>query len=122
MKKEEGRATFDADHFRMDPNKLVALSKNPEHQDPNKLLAAVDQHEDTEDDQQLKDIITKSLRPPQEKSLWAATSSQEIGWYHAEGKDRDRWFSGKSTCDETKYAQSYVMMSGVSPYADKRGK
>ena len=58
----------------------------------------------------------------QEKSLWAATSSQEIGWYHGEAKDKDRWFSGKHTCDETKYAQSYVMMSGVSPYADKRGK
>ena len=59
--------------------------------------------QDSPDDQVLKDMITKSLRPPQEKSLWAATSSQEIGWYHKEGKKKDKWFAGKNTCDETKY-------------------
>ena len=44
MKKEENVAPAD-NEFRMDPNKLMALTQTPQSMDPTKLLANVDNHE-----------------------------------------------------------------------------
>ena len=44
LKKEENVAPAD-NEFRMDPNKLMALTQTPQSMDPTKLLANVDNHE-----------------------------------------------------------------------------
>lgn len=37
-------------------------------------------------------------------------------WYWDEAR-RDKFVNPRSTCSETKYAESYVRMSGANPYA-----
>ena len=99
----------------------------PTQLDPVKLQKMLDATEDeSKDDDLNKELRAKLARAklaPQEKSRWPMTASQTVGWMWKDGMDEYKadlkWKSSMKTCEEVRYAQSYVMMSGKSPYAGK---
>ena len=70
----------------------------------------------------LKDKLDSLAMLPKAKFAYPVTSAQELGW------DMDTEFKvyvprykfNKALCAETEYANSYVTMTKVSPYATKR--
>ena len=70
----------------------------------------------------LKDKLDSLAMLPKKKFQYPVTSAQELGW------DMDTDFNShkpqykfnKALCAETQYANSYVTMTKVSPYATKR--
>ena len=70
----------------------------------------------------LKDKLDSLAMLPKKKFQYPVTSAQELGW------DMDTDFNvykpkyqfNKALCAETSYANSYVTMTKVSPYAAKR--
>ena len=67
----------------------------------------------------LKDKLDTLAMLPKKKFAYPVTSAQELGW------DMDTEFNvykpkyayNKAMCTETKYADSYVTMTKISPYA-----
>lgn len=113
--------------FTINPKRLDTLTQKPQHINPMKLQQEVsaDQSEKIEkaEARELRLKMEESLRTPQEKSKWPMTSNQTLGWMWKEGvenfKHNKRWNQSLSSCEETRYAKAYVMMSGKSPYASK---
>jgi hypothetical protein len=113
--------------FNVNPKKLLTLTAKCHHINPMELQKEVemdpDSREETDEARELREKMEESLRPPQEKSKWPMTSNQTLGWMWQEGQDNynqnKRWNQSLSSCEETRYAKAYVMMSGKSPYASK---
>ena len=112
--------------FTINPKKLDTLTAKCHHINPVELQKDVEDlgtREETDEARELREKMEESLRTPQEKSKWPMTSSQTLGWMWQEGQDNykqnQRWNQSLSSCEETRYAKAYVMMSGKSPYASK---
>ena len=59
---------------------------------------------------------------PKKKFAYPVTSAQEVGWDMDTEFDvyKPKYKNNKALCAETSYAESYVTMTKVSPYASKR--
>ena len=70
----------------------------------------------------LKAKLDSLAQKPKQKFAYPVTSAQELGWdMDTEFEvNRPKYKYNKALCAETSYANSYVTMSGVSPYAAKR--
>jgi hypothetical protein len=107
--------------FSVNPNKLDYMPLKPTQLDPFALQRTLDSGSQAQMDPELSKKIEDSRKTPQEKSKWPMTASQRIGWLWQEGvKEHEadkKWSQSLVSCDETKYAKAYVMMSGKSPFA-----
>ena len=98
---------------------VVAITEKPTTV---KKVSANDAATTEEELKVLKAKLDSLAQKPKQKFAYPVTSAQELGW------DMDTEFSvykpkyqfNKALCSETAYANSYVTMSGVSPYAAKR--
>ena len=113
-------------HFTINPNKLGTLTAKCHHINPVELQRDSDGQGSAGESEEAKELrmrMEDALRAPQEKSKWPMTSNQTLGWMWQEGQDNyirnKRWNQSLSSCEETRYAKAYVMMSGKSPYASK---
>lgn len=64
-------------------------------------------------------IRNQLFQRPNEKYQWPMTQAQEIGWDAPIGLNTNAKQT-KNGCDVTKYADEYVKMKGISPYARKK--
>ena len=67
----------------------------------------------------LRELLKASTRTPQEKSDYPVSGTQAIGWFHGEVVDTVPRMP-KNSCQEVKYAESYVAMTGLNPYMKKK--
>ena len=101
------------------PILVVAITEKPTTV---KQVSANDAATTEEELKVLKAKLDSLAQKPKQKFAYPVTSAQELGW------DMDTEFNvykpkyqfNKALCNETSYANSYVTMSGVSPYAAKR--
>ena len=90
------------------------------------LLRTTSKEDDTTDPE-MKEKIARANMMPQERQV--PTDIQRCCWLvlrqRCRAKKKDlKWFQNLNRCDEVKYAESYIMMAGKSPYAnsDQRSK
>jgi hypothetical protein len=117
----ERQGTILQGKFSVNPNKLDYLPLKPTQLDPVQLQKTLDDDSAIVMDPELSKKIADARKTPQEKTKWPMTSNQKIGWMWKEGVTQfegDRkWSASLASCAETKYAESYYMMAGKSPYA-----
>lgn len=103
-----------------DPRKLNVLPEKPNNfipePKPSKEVVAK-ATQDLADMSSLKD----TEKYPNERYALPLTASQEIGFFSSQRlvKNNPQFSYNRDTCDVTKYADNYVNMLGVSPYAKK---
>ncbi len=69
---------------------------------------------------ELMALLARSTLMPQEKTEWPVTASQDLGWHWKEARPQ-KWRFPRNRCADTRYAEAYASMSGVSPYANIKG-
>eukprot|EP00331_Platyophrya_macrostoma_P007416 CAMPEP_0176421304 /NCGR_PEP_ID=MMETSP0127-20121128/9091_1 /TAXON_ID=938130 /ORGANISM="Platyophrya macrostoma, Strain WH" /LENGTH=83 /DNA_ID=CAMNT_0017802003 /DNA_START=234 /DNA_END=485 /DNA_ORIENTATION=+ len=69
-------------------------------------------------EEELMEKLSKFSYTPKQKYVYPATTSQELGWYSDEVRNKSKKHPKKS-CDETIYANAYYSMTGTSPYSSK---
>ena len=119
-----------SENFNINPKKMSenTYPLKPNQMDPYKLqslLRTTDAKNDTTDPE-MKEKIRRSNMMPQERDKYPRTSNDVVGWFYekgAEQRKRDlKWFQNLNRSDEVKYAESYIMMAGKSPYANSGPK
>ena len=70
----------------------------------------------------LKDKLDTLAMLPKKKFAYPVTAAQEVGWDMDTEFDvyKPKYGFNKALCAETAYANSYVTMTKISPYATKR--
>ena len=101
------------------PILVVAITEKPTTV---KQVSANDAATTEEELKVLKAKLDSLAQKPKQKFAYPVTSAQELGWDMDTEFDvnRPKYKFNKALCAETSYANSYVTMSGVSPYAAKR--
>jgi hypothetical protein len=74
--------------------------------------------------QEVKDKLLNSTAPPKAKSFYPQTSNQEVGWdadmvICTQPQFKQTWNYTKPSCEETRYASTYITMTRKSPYSSK---
>ena len=92
-----------------------------------KEAPVVKQKEEDKDDvdKELDERLGEASAVPKKKYRFPMTAAQEIGWDLEEFKQPEgvntKVTNKKKGCFETSYANSYVTMTGKSPYAVEKG-
>lgn len=124
----EKRTQSISSEFHINPSSIAKnrVPKKPMAYNPFELTEMLRNEEKCKahSDPELQRLIEESNQLPTEKYKWPMTANQVIGWQADEGveeyKKDKKWSSSLNKCEEVKYAESYVMMSGKSPYAAVR--
>ena len=64
--------------------------------------------------------VKRVAQVPKEKYKYPITTSQELGWDLRLVGYNDNFIYPRVQCNETKYADNYINMSHVSPFANQR--
>nr|ADI21420.1 hypothetical protein [uncultured gamma proteobacterium HF0010_26J14] len=130
MLKRENSLIKISENFNINPKKMSenTYTSKPSQVDPYKLqhLLRTTNAEDDTSDPEMKEKIARANMMPQERDKYPRTSNDVVGWFYKKGAEQRKkdlkWFQNLNRCDEVKYAESYIMMAGKSPYANSGPK
>ena len=102
--------------------KVIAITPKPTQVRPDQAAATSTEAGAEEELKVLQDKLETLKRQPKKKFNYPQTAAQEVGWdMDTEfNKHAPRYGLNKASCPETQYANDYVTMTTLSPFAAPR--
>ena len=96
--------------WKVNAEKIAITAPKPHDFDPNEAYRLVDEKKSRNEG-----IADADRGKP--KRVVPLAMSEDYGFFALEAKKEKRWLFPKSSCEETRYADSYFEMARVSPYS-----